>query len=274
MRLTFLGTAAAEGYPGIFCDCPNCREARALGGRNLRFRSALLVNDDLLIDFGPDLLASAQRFNLNLSQVTTGLVTHAHSDHFYPGNFEMRHSDFTAWLDIPTLRLYGPREVDETLRMITPDLSLLRLESRTVHAFDCWEDGPYAFTAYHAHHAVDHLETLFYSVDDGQHAFLYATDTGPFPADTWKALEGKTFDVIVLEETMGEGKYSQHIDFTDFFQHAEKMRALGMLRSGGRLIAHHFSHTSNPTYEKLQAILGPSGAEVAYDGLEINMGNP
>ena len=82
MRLFFLGTAAAEGYPGIFCNCANCNEARALGGQNLRFRSALLVNDDLLIDFGPDLLASAQRFNRNLSLVTTGLVTHAHPDHF------------------------------------------------------------------------------------------------------------------------------------------------------------------------------------------------
>ena len=52
MRLFFLGTAAAEGYPAIFCQCANCHQARLLGGRNLRHRSALLVNDDLLIDFG------------------------------------------------------------------------------------------------------------------------------------------------------------------------------------------------------------------------------
>ena len=52
MHLLFLGTAAAEGYPGIFCECDNCKEARALGGRNLRLRSSLLVNDDLLLDMG------------------------------------------------------------------------------------------------------------------------------------------------------------------------------------------------------------------------------
>ena len=34
MRLFFLGTAAAEGFPGIFCKCERCREARKLGGRN------------------------------------------------------------------------------------------------------------------------------------------------------------------------------------------------------------------------------------------------
>jgi phosphoribosyl 1,2-cyclic phosphate phosphodiesterase len=271
MRLTFLGTAAAEGYPGIFCDCPNCNEARTLGGRNLRFRSALLVNNDLLIDFGPDLLASAQRFNLNLSGVTTGLVTHAHMDHFFLGNFSMRQPAFTHRLPIPTLRLFGPQEVTDGLVQSFPDLAIPRVEIRTVHAFDCWQDGIYNFTAYHAYHAVDTLETLFYSVDEGQHALLYATDTGAFPIDTWQALEGRSFDVIVLEETLGSGEYPQHMNFTTFLEHAERMRAAGMLRPGGRLIAHHFSHSGNPTHEKLEAFFTPHGVEVAYDGMEINL---
>src|ERR1700680_3510978 len=59
MKLRFLGTAASEGYPDAFCDCANCRRAREVRGRSLRRRSAALVNDDLLIDFGPDLMAAA-----------------------------------------------------------------------------------------------------------------------------------------------------------------------------------------------------------------------
>ncbi len=269
MRLHFLGTAAAEGYPGIFCDCPNCREARALGGRNIRLRSALLVNDDLLIDFGPDLLASAQRFYRDLSQVTTGLVTHAHMDHFFLGNFSMRGMGFTAHRAIPTLRLYGPREVKEMLEAEHPDLSLLRMEVSTVHAFERWTSGTYDITSYRAYHAIDHLEALFYSVTDGQHAFLYATDTGPFPEDTWEALEGQSFNAIIMEETMGTGIYNQHMSVESFLEHARRMRAAGMLRPGGRLIAHHMSHTNNPTHEKIEAILTPHRVEVAYDGLEI-----
>ena len=46
------------------------------------------------------------------------------------------------------------------------------------------------FSAFQAYHAVDAFEALFYSIDDGQHSVLYATDTGPFPADTWQALAG------------------------------------------------------------------------------------
>ena len=53
MDITFLGTAAANAYPEAFCRCVTCERARALGVPSLRKRSALLVNDDLLIDLGP-----------------------------------------------------------------------------------------------------------------------------------------------------------------------------------------------------------------------------
>jgi phosphoribosyl 1,2-cyclic phosphate phosphodiesterase len=271
MRLMFLGTAAAEGYPGIFCNCVSCREARALGGRNLRFRSALLVNDDLLIDFGPDLLAAAIRFNLSLWSVRTGLVTHAHSDHFYPANFEMRSKSFTGGEQIPMLQLFGPQDVAAALTAEYPDLSELSLETHTVHAFDQWVNRGYTFSAFHAYHALHGLEALFYSVEDGTHAFLYATDTGPFPEDTWQALQGKSFDVIILEETLGDGKYDQHLGFATFLEHVQRLRAEGMLRPGGRVIAHHMSHSGNPTHEKLEAIFAPHNVEVAYDGLVVDL---
>ncbi len=40
MQITFLGTSAANAYPEAFCSCDNCEEARLLGGRSLRKRSA------------------------------------------------------------------------------------------------------------------------------------------------------------------------------------------------------------------------------------------
>jgi len=271
MRIFFLGTAAAEGYPAIFCNCANCNEARALGGRSRRFRSALLVNDDLLIDFGPDLLAAAQLFNRNLSLVTTGLLTHAHPDHFIPFNFDMRRKSFTGGLDIPVMHLFCPPDAAEALANSGHSSQEQRLELHPIQAFDVWQAGDYTITAYEAYHAIGLLETVFYSIDDGQHAILYATDTGPFTEQTWQALAGKTFDVIILEETLGVGQYTQHLGFDDFIEHAGRMRAGGMLRPGGRLIAHHMSHSGNPTHEKVEAILGPHGIEVAYDGLDIRL---
>src|SRR3954453_20663870 len=90
MKLRFLGTAASEGYPDAFCDCDNCRQSRARGGRSLRRRSAALIDDVLLIDFGPDLMAAALMDGLSLAQVRYCLQTHEHSDHLDPEHFSSR----------------------------------------------------------------------------------------------------------------------------------------------------------------------------------------
>ena len=47
MNLTYLGTAAAEGWPGIFCRCEFCERAKRLGGRDIRTRSQALLDDAL-----------------------------------------------------------------------------------------------------------------------------------------------------------------------------------------------------------------------------------
>ena len=61
MKLTYLGTAAAEGWPAAFCNCDGCRAARRLGGRNIRTRSQALVDDALLLDFPCDAWLHALR---------------------------------------------------------------------------------------------------------------------------------------------------------------------------------------------------------------------
>ena len=33
MKIHYLGTAAAEGWPALFCDCENCRRARIEKGK-------------------------------------------------------------------------------------------------------------------------------------------------------------------------------------------------------------------------------------------------
>jgi adenosylcobinamide kinase/adenosylcobinamide-phosphate guanylyltransferase len=121
---------------------------------------------------------------------------------------------------------------------------------------------------------VESLEALFYSIEDGPQvsapaAILYATDTGSFPEDTRQALLGRSFDVIIMEETMGAGHYNQRLGFDSFLEQVQWMRTAGMLRPGGRVIAQHFSHSGNPPHAQLEAILNPQDVEVAYDGLEI-----
>ena len=53
MRVTYLGTGAAEGVPALFCNCKYCRAAKQRGGREIRSRAQVLY-DDLSVDFPPD----------------------------------------------------------------------------------------------------------------------------------------------------------------------------------------------------------------------------
>ena len=55
MKIKYLGTAAAEGVPAIFCRCEVCRKSKEAGGRNIRTRSQSIIDDRLLLDFCPTL---------------------------------------------------------------------------------------------------------------------------------------------------------------------------------------------------------------------------
>ena len=71
----------------MFCNCDNCREARRLGGKNLRARAQALIDDDLMVDFNADTYLNGQRFGIDLSAVKYFLITHTHRDHFTPFDF-------------------------------------------------------------------------------------------------------------------------------------------------------------------------------------------
>ena len=83
MKIQFLGTAAYDVIPSLFCKCDTCMRARKLRGRNIRSRSQALVNDDLLLDFNPDTVMHFQRFEIDPNKITTCLITHSHEDHLY-----------------------------------------------------------------------------------------------------------------------------------------------------------------------------------------------
>ena len=45
MKILFLGTGASEGIPGLFCECDLCAKARALGGKNIRTRTSIHIDE-------------------------------------------------------------------------------------------------------------------------------------------------------------------------------------------------------------------------------------
>lgn len=69
MKIKILGTCAAEGWPALFCNCSSCQKARQLGGKNIRTRSSLQIDDLLKIDLPPDTLVHSYKYNMKLHKL-------------------------------------------------------------------------------------------------------------------------------------------------------------------------------------------------------------
>lgn len=283
MRLTFLGTAASEGYPNAFCDCANCERARALGGPNLRKRSAALLDDTLLLDLGPDLMAASAMHGVSLACVRWCLLTHEHADHLDVSNLSSR-SPACGVVAGPRLELVATggalaKAAASLSRELPPDGLLdldlqgrLNLSARPIAAGETTCLGPYRVTAIPATHGGESMTPLLYAIERHGRALLYATDTGPLPEEAWAVLRswGGAFHGVVLDHTFGlAGRATTHLNADQFVETVERLRAEGRLADGCRLFAHHLGHHSNPDHDTLVAYAGSRGYKVAYDGLEV-----
>lgn len=113
MRIKYLGTAAAEGIPALFCSCEICKKVRKTRGKDIRTRSSALIDDRLKLDFGPDSFLQMMRFDLDYSTLRSVLITHTHEDHLCVGDLLCRKEGFAQVPDdIPILHVYGMSMLD------------------------------------------------------------------------------------------------------------------------------------------------------------------
>ena len=63
MKIKVLGTAAATSMPLGFCNCDICKKARQNAGKDIRKRSSIIINDEMLIDLGPDSISACYVWN-------------------------------------------------------------------------------------------------------------------------------------------------------------------------------------------------------------------
>ena len=78
MKIKYLGTAAAEGYPALFCECERCVAARKLGGKNVRTRTQCIIDDRLVIDWPPDAFFHSINHGIDFTYIKSLLISHIH----------------------------------------------------------------------------------------------------------------------------------------------------------------------------------------------------
>lgn len=286
MKLTFLGTAAGEGYPGYWCKCPHCTYARKHGGKNIRTNSCMAVNENLLIDIGPSCFDNAARFGIDLTQVKTLLITHPHEDHLYPVNLFWRYGDekilkqgYAAALshvsprftEIPELHVYGNRFTVELLNQaLKPDASRNMILHEIQEGIGFEADGYQIMPVRGNHGSVGYSHS--YVVQNEGRTFLYALDTGDFAEDQFELVARYQYDAIIMEGTFGLNElHGTHMCLVDNIKMRDKLEKRGCLKPGCRFILTHMSPHWCPPHDWYESIVEAERMELSYDGRQVEI---
>ena len=275
MNVLFLGTAAAEGWPALFCDCGNCERARAAGGKDLRTRASVLIDDSILVDLGPDAFGQMLTHGFRLSRLGGIVFTHAHEDHLTAGHFMFARPPFAHWATDQPMPIFGnePSIAAIAKAIGTEDPAEQRdrfhVDLKRVAPFEPFGLAGCTITPLLAEHAAEQ-QCLFYMFEKAGRCFVLANDTGWFPEPTWAALRGHTIHAIALDCTNGQidgRKY--HLGVDGVIDAVKRLREGGQLAKDAIALATHFSHNGGLLHDQLEARLKPHGVLPAYDGMRI-----
>jgi phosphoribosyl 1,2-cyclic phosphate phosphodiesterase len=266
MEVRLLGTGAADGIPAFFADDPVSRFARRYGGRDVRTRSGALVDGHLKIDFPPDTLHQLQRDRLNPNDWTGLIFTHGHDDHFARRELQYALFPFTDHLVMPYV-IYGNDNIVRQLADAYPDWPL---EVHQTFSFRPFHHVGYTITPIRARHKEDEDSQNLIIQRNGQ-TFLYATDTGVWPHETFEFLSQFTIDLLVIECTDGIRKsdYLGHLDIEACVGVVQALRESGVLHESSRVVTTHHAARGGARHADLERHLMPYDIEPGYDGMVI-----
>lgn len=274
MRFQYLGTAAAEGIPALWCECENCRRSREIGGRALRTRSQAIIDGKLLIDFPADTYSHILKNKIDLLNVRDVLITHSHSDHLYPTDIEMLAPGFSHVPEGYHMSFYGSDKVGEA---VEAKLGSLRgLASFTeVKPFETFKAGDYTVTALPGVHDKK-AGPLIYMISDGVSTVLYAHDTHFFCDEVWEFFESTKprFDFVSLDCTnaLTPLTYIGHMSAEENKLIRERFLAEGYADKKTIFAANHFSHNGEGVvYDDYVRTAAKLGFIVSYDGMVIDI---
>ena len=272
MKIQFLGTAAAEGMPAIFCNCAVCQEARKLGGKNIRTRSQALVDDQLLIDLPADTYMHFLMNGIEGDRIRNLLITHSHEDHLYPDELDLRRPPFGHDQRVPKLKVYCGEGAYAKIERFNREDRNVAVEKVT-HFSSVSFDG-YTVTALPARHAPGDGAQFY--VIEGEKTILYAHDTGYFYEEVFDFIQQKgfRFDLVSMDCTNVDipiDDEGTHMGIDNIQRVLKRLEDMGAVNNATVKVINHFSHNGNPLQHVLEARVADLGYVVSYDGMTLEI---
>ena len=275
MLFKFLGTAAAEGFPALFCQCDACKRAIKTGGRNIRGRSAVLIDEHIMIDFPPDMLSYKIRYNLDLVKVKNIFFTHSHIDHLAANELCYYHHWYSNRDDPDSkLTIFGNAKVLELIGQAynfdSGDKTSCMVLNQTELFKGIDVDG-ITLTPLPARHDTKE-ECAIYLIENNGSKILYANDSGLLPDATYDFLKGKRLDYVSLDCTSGKISSGKgHMGFPDNLKVKDILINQGSADEKTIFISHHFSHNGLITYDEFSELAKGSRFISSWDGMELEL---
>ena len=277
MKLQYLGTAAAEGIPAIFCDCETCMKSAATGGRNIRTRSQALIDNQLLIDFPADTYMHFLQYNVPLTKIKNCLITHSHLDHLYPAELLMRKDGFAHIKERGALTFFSDKAgFDAINTTITKNaISDDEIAVRLIKLNEEFDVGGYKVVALRAAHDPNSSPVVYLIEKDGKTIF-YSNDTSEYPPESMEYLASlkKPLDLISLDctEACNDATYMGHLTLDRCIALRKKLIDMGAVSDKTVFILNHFSHNGkNVMYDEFVKIAAENDFEVSYDGMIVEI---
>ena len=275
MKLKYLGTAAAEGIPGLFCNCRVCQNALKVRGKEIKTRSQALLDGKILIDMCPDTYMHILNYGLDLRPIRNCIITHNHSDHLLVSEFWCRIKGIANDIEEEPFNVYLTSSGYEAAKdFLGGAFDSPRLNFVKISPFEAFDIEDYHIIPLAANHDPK-ADPVIYIIEHGDKTLLYANDTGIFPDATWEYLKDykRVFDFVSLDCTgmLLKGWVNSHMGLDTNKQLEDRMREMGLCDDNTVIYVNHFSHNGLATHEELVIEAAKLGYGVTYDGLEVEI---
>ena len=254
LSITVLGSGTSVGVPTIGCHCAVCSSADP---RDQRLRPSIFIKYEghgILIDTTPDFRQQALR--ARIERVDAILFTHSHADHIM-GLDDVRPFNFRQGGVIP---IYGSPDTLENIQRVFRYIFDPRFAESAVPRLvtNVFNSAPVTLFG------LDFLPIRLCHGKGTVHGFrfgpvAYLTDHSDIPEESMAQLRG--LDVLFLDAL----RHRPHPTHSTVERSLESVEKLAPKRAFFTHICHDLAHAG--TEAKL-----PSHVRLAYDGLEISVG--
>ena len=285
MKITFLGTGAAQGVPPSFSRNKFFEYIRKTKGKELRSKAALRLGNRSQIDFGPDSNWQNIKNDLDMYDVRNIFITHSHSDHLSCFDlFDVYKMSYEISEDCnpePINLFLSKPAADWIYNDFLPSAHMKTLKDRIIphplEYFQSYECDDIMFDTvkgfHHANGENEHSINYLFKKENGKSLF-YAVDTGYYDDETVEYIQDKKADIVIMECTFGDN-YNRgnigdgHLNLKTLNKQIERLAEIGFLTEKTPLFITHISSIVEHKFDGFQEILSQYDFNfiLSYDGL-------